>query len=99
MSGDLLSEPGDRTFVGAQQTSEAKEKGRFAGSGPADETDDLAAFDIEIHFAERGDRSGASTRTSQVRLGETSDAKRAHLTPSAVMTAEFRAGCVAERNR
>jgi hypothetical protein len=79
VSGDLLAEPGDRAFVGAQKAGEAKEERRFPSARTADETNDLAAFDIEIHFAERGDRGGASTRTSEIGFGKSSDAKRAHL--------------------
>src|ERR1700730_7844080 len=76
--GYLLTEPGDRTVVAAEESRQTKEERRFSGSRPADQANDLAVVDVEIHFAKRGDRCRAPARASQISLGETSDAQRTH---------------------
>src|ERR1700694_1781787 len=78
VSGDLLAEPRDRAVVAAEKSRQAEQECRFSGSRPADQANDLAAIDIKIHFAKRGDRSGAPSWAREIGLGETPDAQRAH---------------------
>src|SRR3954462_761605 len=82
MAGDLFSEPRDGAGVAPQQTGEAKEESGFASAGRSDDTDDLAAVDIDTDFTERRNRSRASSWTGEVGLGETTNGQHAHwLTP------------------
>src|ERR1700674_967905 len=74
VSGYLLTEPGDRAVVATKKSRKTEQQRRFSGSRPADQTDDLTAIHVEIHFAKRRDRGCATARAGQISLGETSDA-------------------------
>lgn len=73
MSGQLLAEPADAAAVGSQQTTQTEKERGLSGIGPADESDDFTALDLEGDVPQRGDRDSTRTRAGTVGLVQTFD--------------------------
>src|SRR6185437_604151 len=73
VAGDLLAEQADDAFVGAKEAGETKKKRGLAGTGTANESNDLARVDIERDVAQSRDRERARFGSGVIRLVETSD--------------------------
>jgi hypothetical protein len=73
VSGDRLTEPGDASIVGTEQTGETQKKRRFTGARPPNEPDDLTNVDVEGDIAQSRQRQRAVPGSGVISLVDTSD--------------------------
>jgi hypothetical protein len=73
VSGDRLTEPGNASIVGTEQTGEAQKKRRFTGARPPNQPDDFTNVDVEGDIAQCWQRQRAVPGSGVIGLVDTSD--------------------------